>query len=302
MRDHGIDGPPSTGQHPIEPSSFEKRLVGRLVKTIFFRGRRGGPWPLPGGLDGRPLTFAGNSGARLAGLYFSTQDSRGIVVLAHPDRRYGKQWFVREGWIDWLASNGLDSLVFDFPVYGESRGGSTYLHDDVIAACHEARRLRPDLPLHLIGLSIGAFAAANASPRLPFLESMVLESPYPTFDAWYGDGEQGHARINRLMARTFPKTYARIDANTNIRNADATRILIAGTVSDEVTPISLTRDVARASPLDRTTYLELDGVPHLGLFADARYREAVLATLTGVPVGSRTPPAAPVMMDALGNG
>src|SRR5688572_659588 len=159
-----------------EPSPFEKRLVGALVKAVFFRGRRGGPWEVPAELRGDRIAFRGNSGARLAGVHFPSADAKGIVVLVHPDRRYGKHWFLREGWIGFLLEAGYESIVFDFPVYGESRGGSTYLHDDVAAACHEARRLRPDLPVHVIGLSIGAFAAINASPNLPFVTSMVLES------------------------------------------------------------------------------------------------------------------------------
>lgn len=173
---------------PQEPGTLEKRVVGALVKALFFRGRRGGPWEPPLGLDVSAVRFEGNSGARLHGWHVRHGAPRGIVVLAHPDRRYGKQWFAREGWLSWLHANGFESLCFDFPVYGESGGGSTYLHDDVAAACRLARRLRPGLPVHLVGLSIGAFAAINAAPRLDFVESMVLESPYPTFEAWYSGG------------------------------------------------------------------------------------------------------------------
>lgn len=280
-----------------EPSRFEKRVVGLLVKSLFFRGRRGGPWERPLGMDIDALHFAGNSGARLHGWRVRHPTPIGIVVLAHPDRRYGKQWFAREGWLSWLHGHGFESLCFDFPVYGESRGGSTYLHDDVAAACRLARRLRPDLPVHLVGLSIGAFASINAAPRLDFLESLVLESPYPSFDAWYsgasGAGHpstakaprraSGHGRANSALGRIFPKTYQRIDAGANVTHAKAPRILVAGTADDEVTPIALTRQVAAAAPADRTRYLEMAGPRHLGLFQHADYRTALLQTLRGDP-------------------
>lgn len=272
---------------PVEPSAIEKRIVGALVKAVFFHGRRGGPWEPPLLLDVAEVRFKGNSGARLHGWHVRHPIPRGIVVLAHPDRRYGKQWFAREGWLAWLHEQGFDALCFDFPVYGQSGGGSTYLHDDVAAACRLARDLCPGLPVHLVGLSIGAFAALNAAPTLDFIDGLVLESPYPTFDAWYGGGEagkatgraKGHGTANALLGRLFPKTYRRIDAGANAANARARRILVAATRIDAVTPIALTRQVAAALPADRTRALELDEVPHLGLFQRAEYRQAVLDTL-----------------------
>jgi alpha-beta hydrolase superfamily lysophospholipase len=284
------------GPLPAEPSALEKRVVGTLVRTLFFRGRRGGPWEPPLGMDVSEVRFAGNSGARLHGWHVRHGAARGIVVLAHPDRRYGKQWFAREGWLSWLHDNGFDSLAFDFPVYGESGGGSTYLHDDVAAACRLARDLRPGLPVHVVGLSIGAFAILNAAIGLDFVEGLVLESPYPTFEAWYDQGGQrgqadrakGHGRLNSLLGRLFPKTYRRIDAGANASNVLARRVLVAGSVDDEVTPIGLTREVAARLPAERTETLELPGVRHLGLFQRPEYREAVLRTLSPPPVGRQS--------------
>lgn len=302
---------PTSGDRTFEePSAAEKRVLGTLVRLLFFRGRRGGPWEPPLGLDVSKVRFRGNSGARLAGWHVRHPAPRGIVVLAHPDRRYGKHWFAREGWLSWLRDNGFDSLCFDFPVYGESGGGSTYLHDDVAAACHLARRLRPDmpeLPVHLVGLSIGAFAAINAAPTLAFLDSMVLESPYPTFEAWYEGGSGGaetsrpaaHSKANSLLGRMFPKTYRRIDAGRNVEDVRARRILIAATRDDEVTPIALTRAVAAAAPADRATVLELEGVRHLGLFGRPEYRAAILATLAP-SAATPSPPAVRVVEARVG--
>jgi alpha-beta hydrolase superfamily lysophospholipase len=246
-------------------------------------------------MDVSQVRFTGNSGARLHGWHVRHSAPRGIVVLAHPDRRYGKQWFAREGWLSWLHDNGFESLCFDFPVYGESGGGSTYLHDDVAAACRLARSLRPGLPVHLVGLSIGAFASLNAAIGLDFIDGLVLESPYPTFESWYeggakggADRARGHGKANSLLGRTFPKTYRRIDAGANAPNVLAKRILVAGTRDDEVTPIALTRDIAARLP-GRASLLELAGVRHLGLFQRPEYREAILRTLA--PTSSLPPTA-----------
>jgi alpha-beta hydrolase superfamily lysophospholipase len=265
---------------------MEKRVVGAVVKAVFLRGRRGGPWEPPLGLDVSEVRFRGNCGARLRGWHARHPSPRGIVVLAHPDRRYGKQWFAREGWLSWLREQGLDALCFDFAAYGASSGGSVAFHEDVEAACRLARRLRPGLPLHLVGLSIGAFASLNAAPGLD-LESLVLESPYPTFDAWYGrgDGRGGgrpaaHGRANALLGRLFPRTYRRIDAGANAALVRARRVLVLASRDDAVTPVALTRAVAARLPAGRTRVLEVDGARHLGLFQRPDVREAIRETLS----------------------
>src|SRR5581483_7453916 len=110
-----------------EPGRIERRLVGALVKGAFLRGRRGGPWPIPPELQAERLRLRGNSGARLAGLHVpaarmagASHDPAGVVVLAHPDRRYASHWFVRSGWMAWLREHGFASLAVDFAGYGAS--------------------------------------------------------------------------------------------------------------------------------------------------------------------------------------
>jgi pimeloyl-ACP methyl ester carboxylesterase len=262
---------------------------------VFFRGRRGGPWEPPLGLDVSEVRFRGNSGARLHGWHSRHPAPRGIVVLAHPDRRYGKQWFAREGWLSWLREQGLDALCFDFPMYGASSGGSVALHEDVLAACRLARRLRPGLPVHLVGLSIGAFAALNAAPGLDFVESLVLESPYPTFEAWYEGGQGRHTgrpagpvAANAVLGRLFRKSYRRIDAGANAARVRARRVLVLASRDDAVTPAALSRAVAARLPADRTRLLEVGGAPHLGLFQRPEVRAAIRETLA--------PPAPPARL------
>lgn len=266
---------------PVDPTSLpgplERRLVGTFVRRAFWGSRRGKAWSVPGHLVHEDVRFPGNSGAVLAGRYFPHPAPKGVVVLAHPDRRYGGHWFVKEGWVEWLLRHGHDVLCFDFAPFGASRGGSTYLHEDVAGAVAFARRWSGGLPVHVVGLSIGAFAAINASPRLD-VDSLVLESPYPTFNAWYGRGWGKWAM--GLFDRLFPKTRDAIQAHENISRAVAPRILVAASPQDDVTPIALSRAVFEAAP-PRARWLEVPGVPHLGLFADEAYRSAVLQTLRG---------------------
>lgn len=259
------------------PSLFERRAAGLFVRSLFLRDRRGGPWTPPADLRHTPVSFEGNTGARLSGFWFPAEKARGAVVLAHPDRRYGKHWFVKEGYVRFLLAHGYDALTFDFTGYGESRGPSTYYHEDVLAAARLARHWAGGFPVHVLGVSMGAFAACNAAPRLDFVRSLVLESPYPSFNAWYAKGPSLAAM--RAFDRVFPRTSAAIQADRNVARAAPRRLLLAYSPRDEVTPPPLSRRVAEAAPADRTRVLEVDA-PHLGFLEDARYREALLETLS----------------------
>jgi alpha-beta hydrolase superfamily lysophospholipase len=262
------------------PSLVERHIAGALVKTMFLRDRRGGPWEVPAHLPHRSVSFEGNTGASLAGTWFPAERPRGVVVLAHPDRRYARHWFVKEGYVDLLHEAGYDVLSFDFVGYGGSRGPATYHHEDVIAAAKLARSWSGGFPVHVVGVSMGAFAVANASPRLDLVRSIVLESPYPSFNAWYGKGVGLHAM--RAFDRVFPRTSRAIQADRNVADAAPRRILVAYSDSDAVTAPALSERVAQAAPPERTETLKLEGATHLRFLDRADYREALLRTLERV--------------------
>lgn len=255
------------------------------MRNLWLRDRRGGPWSPPVELGGRAVSFEGNSGATLAGTWFSAERPRGAVVLAHPDRRYGQSWFWREGHVGWLLEHGFDVLTFDFTGYGGSEGPATYYHEDVEAAARFAKAWAGGFPVHVWGVSMGAFATANASPRLRFVESVVLESPYPSFSEWFGEG-LARAGMD-AFDRAFPRTARAIRAGDNVAWARP-RVLVAYSEADEVTPARLSEAVAAAAPRDRTERFVLTGAPHLSFFRESdEYRARVLSFLAGAAAEPR---------------
>lgn len=259
--------------------AWERQALGFLVRKFFAEDRTGKAWAPPAHLPHRRVTFEGNTGARIAGVWYPHDDPRGAVVLAHPDKRYGKHWFVRDGWVDWLHAHGYEVLTFDFPGYGESDGPARYYHEDVIAAAHFARRWAGGLPVHVVGVSMGAFAAANAAPHLPFVHSLTLESPYPTIRAWYG-ARSLPGRVVSALNRAFPRTERALRADANIARAAVKRVLVIAADADEVTPVPLTDAVARAAPAERTRVLHVPGARHLAPFSvSPAYRRALLDVL-----------------------
>lgn len=263
---------------PGAPSPVERRLVNTLVGLAFGRDRSGGPWPVPDHIPHRRVSIPSTQGVTLDGRWFPHERPRGTVLLVHPDRRYGQHWFVKEGWVDLLHGAGYETLTFDLPGYGATRGPPTYQHEHVERAAAFARHWAGGLPLHAVGVSLGAFALANASPRLPFVDSMVLESPYPTFDDWYGKGPA--LWTMRAFNAAFPRTASTIQAHRHVARAAPRRLLVVLAEEDEVTPPRLTEAIARAAPPDRTTLLRVPGAKHLEPFAKSEeYRQRILKTL-----------------------
>ena len=250
-------------------------MVGALVKTAFLRDRRRAPPPaaLP---FAREVRFEGNTGARIAARWFPAVQPKGAVVLAHPDKRLAKAWFEREGHVAWLHEHGYDVLTFDFPGYGASRGPATYYHEDVLAAFRFARDWSGMLPVHVWGVSMGAFAAANASPHLDGCGALVLESPYPNFNSWYGDRKE--ARVMQAFDKWFPRSSRAIQADKNVADAAARRILVALAEEDEITPVALSERVANAAPQDKTQVVRVAG-KHFAPFKDEGFRARVLNTI-----------------------
>jgi pimeloyl-ACP methyl ester carboxylesterase len=257
------------------PTLAERYVVGALVKTAFLRDRRRAPPPalVP---NAREVVFEGNTGAHIAARWFAAEKPRGAVVLAHPDKRLAKAWFEREGHVAWLHENGYDVLTFDFPGYGASRGPATYYHEDVLAAFRFARDWSGMLPVHVWGVSMGAFAAANASPHLDGCGALVLESPYPNFNSWYGDRRE--ARVMAAFDKWFPRSSRAIQADKNVADAAARRILVAIAEDDDITPVALSVRVADAAPQERTNVVHVPG-KHFAPFANAGFRSAVLDAL-----------------------
>ena len=259
------------------PGRIERKLVGKMVRNVLGWNPPPRTQPILTQLPWEPFTFEGNTGARIAARWFGIDDPRGTFVLAHPDRRAAQQWFLPKGYIEFLQDAGYDVMTFDFAGYGDSRGGSTYLVEDLIAA-HRAARARTRGPVHVLGVSIGAFQAANAAPYLDGLGALILESPFPTFNAWYGRG-WGRWSMS-VFDLVFPKTSALIQAHKNIAHAKAKKILIVAADGDRVTPVELSEHVMESAPAGRSEFLRLNGHDHLTLFETSPvYRQRILDVL-----------------------
>jgi alpha-beta hydrolase superfamily lysophospholipase len=233
--------------------------------------------------------FDSHSGARLSAWIAPASNVRAAAVLMHPLR--GDRRSMR-GRMQLLRSLGVASIAFDFSAHGESTGETiTFGHLeslDARAAVGFARRRWPDLPLIVIGVSLGGAAALLADPPLD-VDGMILESVFPDIAT---------AVANRLAMRlpyadlATPVLMAQLSWQLGIdasQLAPADRaglitvpVLIMSGSHDRRTTVADTRRLAGAFRGPRQLVL-FEGARHQNLraFDTPRY-DAVVAAFFGV--------------------
>lgn len=162
-----------------------KHTAYRLFKKPFF-GRFARPWRWPENVDPsqwQRLRFESESGATISALLASayTSQTKGAVLMAHPMGVMAKGFWMKYGHADMLRQAGYHVMVFDLNGFGESTSTTMDFPLDVLAAGLALQAQYPDLPVAVLGASMGAAMSvcAMAQPGHPF-KAAVLESAFPT--------------------------------------------------------------------------------------------------------------------------
>ncbi len=251
----------------VTPSA--RRRARRLYDLAWVRNRNGGPWEAPANTRSETVTTPLGEMVvrRLVG-----EPGQGTVVLAHPDRRYGGHWFVKEGIVNDLHAAGYGVAWYDNPGYGQGKGGSPYLAENVLNVAAAAKDWDAG-PVRVFGVSLGSFATAIAAPYMPWVSHIVLESPYRNFMSWY-EGKDGS--IDKLAMRVFGLLFRRdaerLDARTSIGDFQG-KAMISVAEQDDITPPHLSEAVGEGNDV---TWHRSPTAKHLHMWQDSAYRAAVL--------------------------
>ena len=126
------------------------------------------------------ISFESKSGTTIHGWLVTPATNHGVVILQHGVGGTRNDMVERA---KFLSKAGYAVLLFDFQAHGESIGKKITLgfreSRDSQAAVEFVKQRFPGKPIGVIGVSMGAAAAALANPPLD-VQALVLEIMYPT--------------------------------------------------------------------------------------------------------------------------
>lgn len=264
-----------------------KHAAYRLFKKPFF-GRFMRPWRWPEQVEQsqwQRLSIDSGSGASIAALLATahTAEARGAVLLAHPMGVAAKGFWMKHGHAELLRQAGYHVMLFDLNGFGESTSSSMDYPLDVLAAGLALQARYPQLPVALLGASMGAAMSlcAMAQPDHPF-KAAVLESAFPTllhFWSRYPIPRLG-IRLSQLLYPAGERSLRPIHAAQRL--VGSPRLLLIYGEADEFTPVKdgqlLCQALQGKTP---TEFWQVPGAEHTHAYAaqPKDYAERVIGFL-----------------------
>lgn len=186
------------------------------------------------------VSFESGTGVELRGWLFQVQNSRGAVLLMHGVRGNRTNMTSRARLVNEL---GYSALSFDFQAHGESGGEQITFgwreSADAISAVHYLRERYADLPIYVIGVSLGGAAALLSDPPLD-VEGMVLESVYPDIASAISNRLEMRIPYSSLLTPLFT---AQIGPRLGFSAENLAPAVAAKSVSSSILVLSGTEDL-----------------------------------------------------------
>ena len=109
----------------------------------------------------------------------SSSEARAAILICHGIGEIVPQWFPIQRI---LAEGGIASLVFDYSGYGRSTGRPDWsqFEDDAILAFQLLKKLAPELPIAVLGFSLGSGVAPAILNRVD-ADRLILCAGYSSF-------------------------------------------------------------------------------------------------------------------------
>lgn len=137
----------------------------------------------PSWLPAREVEFPSGNGSSIHGWLVQASNPSAAIVLLHPVRSDRRSMLGRARF---LEQSNYSLLLIDFQAHGESEGEHIsfgYLESmDAIAAVQFMKHLSRDVPIVVLGSSLGGAAALLANPALS-IDGLIVESVYPTIES-----------------------------------------------------------------------------------------------------------------------
>jgi pimeloyl-ACP methyl ester carboxylesterase len=143
--------------------------------------------PIPPDVSVEDVYFASRDGTRLHGLYMAGRPGCPVLLFCHGYFKSVAEPFELACELNRL---GYQVLLIDFRACGLSDGRFTTLGYrevlDLLGAVDYLRARLGDLPIGVLGISMGAVAAIMAAPECPHIKAMVVDSAYADLESAIG--------------------------------------------------------------------------------------------------------------------
>jgi len=143
--------------------------------------------PIPPDVSVEDVYFPSRDGIRLHGLYMTGRPGCPVLLLCHGYFKSVAEPFELACEFNRL---GYQVLLIDFRACGLSDGRFTTLGYrevlDLLGAVDYLRTRLGDLPIGVLGISMGAVAAIMAAPECPHIKAMVVDSAYADLESAIG--------------------------------------------------------------------------------------------------------------------
>lgn len=213
------------------------------------------------------MEFESLDGLRLKGWWIPADEPTGVAVLSH-GYIMNRSELATVAYTLWRQ--GVSCLLIDFRAHGRSEAATCTMgyseRQDVIAAARWARAKAPDLPLVLIGSSMGSAASAFALAEDPTIaDALVLDSSYSRLASasigwWRFLGGKVLAFFLApvaLVAIPFVRLNPfLVDVGKALEEIDKPVLILHGTADKLATPKEAKRNFARCKGACEIVWLE----------------------------------------------
>ena len=242
--------------------------------------------PPPRDLPAQSVRIDVDGERHLAGWLSETNDARAAVLLLHGVRANRLAMLDRARW---LARQRFQVLLVDFQAHGESPGEHITMGqleaEDAAAGVRELRRRYADLPVAVIGSSLGGAAALLADYDVAPPDAMVLEAVFADLETAAANRlERKFGQLGRVLTPLLMKPfewYFGMDADdispAVAAGAHAAPMLIVQGAEDERARPSEARMIHAHAGGPKELWI-IDGAAHVDLhrFAGEAYERRVL--------------------------
>lgn len=263
----------------------------RTYASALSKGRPGDPGELRGVFDVETAAPVGPWPREFDAWTLTHRNARIPVWRVKGDDPTGPVAILTHGWGDsrigalsrvpYVARHCRACVMWDMPGHGDATGGTrlgAHEADFLAAVARDATADEPDVPLMLVGWSLGAgvsLVAASSGDLTPRVACVVLEAPYrmahtPAANVMRAQGLPSGWTLRAAMgvvglAWGMGATWRTFDRATHAAKV-ACPILVLHGDADATCPIDDARDIADAA--SDATLVVIPGGTHHGMWTD----------------------------------